>query len=185
MKAEIELTIKLEIPLEEIQILLESAGCEFVEESVLEDIYMKKEELYHSVKDLLNHSILIRHEQNHFKGFALKKKEYKENGDIKKDQKLYLEVPDLEKGKQFLEFIGYQEFFHLKQKLYFYKIGNSRLSIQVVENLGVYLEYEASEFETEEMIKNTLNRIFHQTFPNYYEKKAITYIEKYHLFYLE
>lgn len=185
MKEEIELTIKLTIPLEKIQELLEKAGCEFVEESVLDDIYMKKDEQYHSIEELLNHSILIRKEGSHFKGFTLKKKEYKENGDIKKDQKLYLEVPDLEKGKQFLELIGYRELFHLKQKMHFYKLKNSRLSIQVIEDLGTYLEYEGNEFETEQMIKDTLHTIFHQTFSNYYEKKAITYIEKYHLFNLE
>ncbi len=182
MKEEKELTIKLTQSLEEIQILLRKAGCEFVEESVLDDIYMKKEGQYQTIEELLNHSILIRREGNHFKGFTLKKKTYKDNGDIKKDQKLYLEVPDLENGKQFLEFIGYQELFHLKQKMYFYKMGNSRLFIQVIEDLGIYLEYEGSEFETEEMMKNTLNTIFHQTFTNYYEKKAIAYIKKYHLF---
>lgn len=185
MKEELELTVKLTIPLEEIQKLLEKAGCEFVEESVLDDIYMKKEDQYQSIEDLLNHSILIRQEGNHFKGFTLKKKEYRENGDIEKDEKLYLEVSDLEKGKLFLELIGYQELFQLKQNMYFYKRENSRISIQVIENLGTYLEYEGNEYETEEMIKSTLNHIFRQTFKNYYEKKAITYIEKYHLFNLE
>lgn len=185
MKEEKELTIKLTQSLKEIQTSLEKAGCEFVEESVLDDIYMKKEESYQTVEELLNHSILIRREGNHFKGFTLKKKIYKKNGDIKKDQKLYLEIPDLEKGKQFLELIGYQEFFHLRQEMYFYRMGNARMSIQIIENLGIYLEYEGSEAETEEMMKNTLNQIFGQSFSNYYEKKAITYIEKYHLFNLE
>lgn len=185
MKEELELTIRLTKSLEEIQELLKQAGCNFVEESILDDIYMKKEERYQTIEDLLNHSILIRQEGNYFKGFTLKRKQYKANGDLEKDEKLYLEVPDLEKGKQFLEFIGYQEFFRLKQKMYFYERGNSRLSIQVIENLGIYLEYEAKEAETEEMIKETLNHIFHQSFTNYYEKKAITYIEKYHLFNLE
>ena len=69
--------------------------------------------------------------------------------------------------------------------MYFYRMGNARMSIQIIENLGIYLEYEGSEVETEEMMKNTLNQIFGQSFSNYYEKKAITYIEKYHLFNLE
>lgn len=182
MKEELELTIKLEKPLEEIQMLLKRAGCEFLEESELDDIYMKKEGEYHSIEDLLNHSILIRKEGTHFQGFTLKKKEYKENGDIIKDQKLYLEVPDLEKGKLFLELIGYQKLFQLKQKMYIYRKGTSKLYIQVVEGLGTYLEYEGNAEENETMIKETLNHIFHQTFSNYYEKKAISLLKKYHLF---
>lgn len=57
MKEEKELTIKLTQSLKEIQTSLEKAGCEFVEESVLDDIYMKKEESYQTVEELLNHSI--------------------------------------------------------------------------------------------------------------------------------
>lgn len=185
MKEELELTIHLTHSLDEIQELLKQAGFRLIEESVLDDIYMKKDGTYQTVQDLLNNCILIRKEGTHFQGFTLKKKEYKENGDIKKNQKLYLEVPNLETGKTFLEFIGYHELFHLKQKMYFYKKGNASLSVQIVENLGTFLEYEAEEGETEEQIKKILENIFHQTFSNYYEKKAIEYIKKYHLFALE
>lgn len=182
MKAELELTIQLTKPIAEVQKLLEQAKCEFVEESVLDDIYMKPMDKYNTIEDLLNHSILIRQEGTRFKGFTLKKKEYKENGAIVQDQKLYLEVPNLEQGKLFLELIGYQELCHIKQKMYIYKRKKSKIFIQIVEGLGNYLEYEGSKEETEEIIKETLQTMLHQTFSNYYEKKAIAYIEKYHLF---
>ena len=61
MKEELELTIKLTGSLEEIQKLLENAGCEFIEESILDDIYMKQTGHYQTVEDLLNHCILIRY----------------------------------------------------------------------------------------------------------------------------
>ena len=182
MKNELELTIKLEKPLEEVKELLRKSDFALDEISVLDDIYMKrKNQNYSSIKELLNDCVLIRMEGTHFSGFTLKKKEYNAFGDITKDEKLYLEVPNLKKGKLFLELLGFQELFHLKQDIYFYKRNHESLALQVIDDLGIFIEYEASNGETEEEIKSILDSIFGQTFSNYYEKKAISYIEKYHL----
>ncbi len=182
MKTQLELTVRLPHSLEETEQILIKNGFQLKEISYLEDIYMKKNKTYSTIKDLLNECILIRKEGSYFKGFVLKKKEYKQNGDIIKDQKTYLEIIDLEKGKQFLEQIDYQFFFTLKQHLYIYEKENTTLMIQKVENLGLFLEYEALNGETEEELKTFLEHLFQMKFSNYYEKKAIQYIEKYQLY---
>lgn len=116
------------------------------------------------------------------KGFTLKRKKYNEDGSLKENLKQNLEVKNLENGKEFLENIGYIEYFRLQQKMYCYKLDNISFSIFDVTNLGVFVEYESDHGENAEEMKKILDKVFEQDFSNYYEKKAILYIEKYHLF---
>lgn len=181
MKNELELTVRLDKSLQEIQKILKEKGFDFKEECILEDLYMRKNKRYQSVEELLNECILIR-KVNHHLNFVLKKKEYLENGDLKKDQKLSLTIDNFENGKKFLEQIEYQTFFTLKQHMYIYQKEKLEFLVQVVDDLGIFLEYEARHGESIPEMKNILESIWCQTFSNYYEKKAIQYIEKHHLF---
>lgn len=180
MNENLELTIRLDGFLEGKKTLLEESGFVLQEVSLLDDIYMKKKGCFTSYQELLNHCILLRKEGNHFSGFVLTKKQYCDNGDLSKDQKFYLEVPNLEKGQLFLECLDYEFFFQLKQDIYIYKRNNQTLFLQVVEDLGLFVEYE-SNGETEAEMKLVLETIFHRQFSNYYEKKALEYMKKHHL----
>ena len=162
--------------------LVENKGFVKNEEDMIEDIYMRKNKEYKTVEDLLNNCILIRTVGDKYSGFTLKRKKYDIDGSIKENLKQNLEVKDIENGKEFLENIGYVEYFRLNQRMYCYNKNTVSFSIFDVKNLGVFLEYESKYGESASEIKKILDSIFEQSFSNYYEKKAILYIKKYHLF---
>jgi adenylate cyclase class IV len=153
----------------------------------MKDIYMKLKTLHFgsiSNEQLLNSCILIRDIGDYFRGFTHKFKEYQDNGKLISDRKINLDVDDLEKGKKFLEAVGYEVFLNMNERLIEYANDKNKICIQKVENLGVFVEIESENGgyfngNSYDELKTILDTYVYNIVDNdYYAKKVLLMIKQ-------
>ncbi len=145
-----EITVEVFNNFKEINQILNDRGYNIVEKYTLFDCYFSKYPLSQLEKmsyiDILNNSILLREcPENSFKKMVFKKKEIDENQNVIAEEKISTYVNDIESAKAIFLAAGFCEWCNLTNKSYVFEDGEHSFVIQVVDDLGIFLELEENE----------------------------------------
>ena len=70
------------------------------------------------------------------------------SGNVISDQKISLDIQDIEKAKKIFECLGFNELIEVKYHVIVYAKDGIEFAFQIVENLGTLIEFEnESDFE--------------------------------------
>lgn len=151
---QIEVTTNVKQSLEEIHQLLSNQGFEIIRRSRIEDSYMSRESdklTKENILSTLMRCVLIRYlcvdGKETYKSITYKKKEYK--GDtVLSEEKIVLKIEDLEKAEKLLRALDFEKIVDVRYDVIVYKRGDIELCFQLVEDLGLLVEYESlKDFE--------------------------------------
>lgn len=192
MKFENEITVEVNMSLEDLKEHLKKLNFTINEEYDLNDIYMldknfKDEENY---LELLKKSILIRHiieVDKETKYITYKYKEYNENKEIVKQGKVNCPIISIDKAISLFEALNYEKLISINDHIIAYSNGIDEFIVQYVNDKHIYIEIEDEcsflnkTYETIEDMKDVIKKY---NIPikgdNYFVKKAeIELIEKF------
>ncbi|MBR3211198.1 MAG: hypothetical protein IKF71_04605 [Bacilli bacterium] len=147
---QIEVTTNVKQSLEEVHDILSKQGFECIRKSRVEDRYMspENEELTKdNIISVLMHCVLIRYlcvdGKETYKNITYKKKDY--SGDtVLSEEKIVLKIEDLEKAEKLLKALKFEKIVDVRYDVIVYKRGNVELAFQLVEDLGLLVEYEST-----------------------------------------
>ena len=172
-----EITVKLKWELDEAKINFVNKGIRLKESFVLKDIYMVKDSvdlINTSNLDILSQVVIVREciGDEIDKKFVCKTKKYASNGDILESKRCDCPLVDINKGHEFLLATGYQECFRIEQECLEYEYKGSKLFLEYIPDLGLFLEVENTNKDIEGL-KDVLNELQIAYFEdNYFVKKA-------------
>ena len=145
---QIEVTTNVHQSLEEVHDILSSQGFEIIRRSRIEDQYMSQEKgklTKDNIISILMHCLLIRYlcvnGTDTYKSITYKKKEYA--GDtVLSEEKIVLNIDDIEKAERLLRALNFEKIVDVRYDVVVYKRGEIELCFQLVEDLGLLVEYE-------------------------------------------
>ena len=159
---EIEVTVRVNNSLKEIEKILKDQGFKLIENYLLNDTYMS---LNTSVSkdnafDVLSNSVIIRDFdlENNEKLIMIthKQKEY-DNGTAISDTKIDLQIDDTKKAVQLFEKLNFKTIVKVSDNIYVYEKDGFSIAIEDVKDLGILIEYENpkdfSGYSNEEILK--------------------------------
>ena len=166
---EMEITVEVFDSLEHVLRLLEEKNYKLLEKYDINDFYYSKysiEELKNfKYKDLIANSFLLREiiDDKPKNLLTYKNKELDANGNVIAEEKIKCEIKDLSSAIKIFNLAGINCWSKLNQHLYVFKKGTTEFSVQVVEDLGIFIEYEEngsmSGLSAQEKINYMLNEI--------------------------
>lgn len=145
---QIEITTRLSEDFKSASNKLENLGFKIIRQSDISDIYMtqKLSELNISnIQYILKNSVLIRKltsENTEIKKITYKNKEYDKNGDIISEEKINLDITDIEKAQKLFECLNFEKLIHVKYHVVVYRKDDKEFAFQIVDGLGTLIEYE-------------------------------------------
>ena len=148
MKYENEITVEVNISLDDLIKILEENGFKLKEEYDLNDIYLINKNNKDNNNDylsLLNNCVLIRHiiqKDKENKMLTYKHKEYNEKKEIIKQSKVKGKIDDIENYKLLFESLNFEELIRINDHMLVYATDNDELAIQNVNNKHIYIEIE-------------------------------------------
>ena len=151
---QIEVTLKVNSTLEEIDTNLKKQGFNIIRKSRIEDKYMCSESYVlnkNNILDVLNHSVLLRYlcvdNKETFKKITYKNKIY-ENNTVISEEKINVNVDNLSNAERLLNAVGFKKLVDVNYDVIVYQKDKLEFCFQNVENLGILLEYEnENDFE--------------------------------------
>lgn len=172
-----EITVKLKWELDEAKINFVNKGIRLLESFVLKDIYMINENVdlkNTSNLSVLSQTVIIREciGDEIDKKFVCKNKKFDENGAIIESKRCDCPLVDIEKGREFLLATGYKECFRLEQECLEYSYDGSKLFLEYIPDLGLFLEVENTNKDIDglkEVLKELQIAYFED---DYFVKKA-------------
>ena len=81
-------------------------------------------------------------ENPEIKKIKSKNKEYDKNGDIISEEKINLDITDIEKAQKLFECLNFEELIHVKYHVVVYRKDDKEFAFQIVDGLGTLIEYE-------------------------------------------
>ena len=151
---QIEITVRLQEDLKDVHRKLSESGFFIKEECDVSDIYMtsKLEELnMDNIRYILKNSVLLRSiktEGGESKKITYKNKEYDSNGNVISEQKINIDIENIEKAQKLFECLNFNKLVEVKYHVVVYKKENIEFALQIVENLGNLIECESkNDFE--------------------------------------
>lgn len=169
---QIEVTVKVNNSLEQVDSILTKQGFKPIRNSRIEDKYMTnqyKKLTKDNILEILKNCVLVRflnvNNKEIFKLITYKEKVY--NGSIViSEEKTNVIIDSTEKAKELFEKLGFKKIVEVNYDVIVYEKNGVELAFQNVENLGLLLEYESSKdytkFSDEDIIcekKKMLNKI--------------------------
>lgn len=165
-----EITVQVFENFEKIDLTLKNLGFNMIEYYKLTDWYFTK---LSNVKDvdyltLINNSFFIRKvDSDQIKQFlCYKSKQLNSNGDVVKEEKFKANITDIENTIKIFKLSGLNNYCIVENGSYVYKKDDICFTIQVVKNLGIFLEYEEEESmkdlsvnEKIELMKSRINNL--------------------------
>ena len=146
---ETEITVQVFDELEDIDKKLKDQGFNMIENYQLNDWYFTHLKNIDGIKyqELLNNSILIREivDDNPQIQLVFKKKELDDFGNVITEEKTKVNVSDLSKCLAIFQMAGFNNYATVKNNSYVYQKENISFVVQVIENLGIFIEYEEDE----------------------------------------
>lgn len=151
---QIEVTVKVNNTLEEIDELLKSKGFKLIRKSRVEDDYVCPKELKvdkNNILEVLSSCVLIRYlktAEDEFKKLTYKNKEYSKDGVVISEEKINVSIDDTKKAQELFEKINFKKFVSVHYDVIVYSNNNYEFAFQNVEGLGLLLEFEnENDFE--------------------------------------
>lgn len=174
---QIEITTIVKQNLKEIDNILSKQGFKIIRKSNIKDRYMSQEinKLNKdNILEVLSKSLIIRYlnvnNKDIIKKLTYKNKKIKDNK-ILTEEKIDINVDDLDKTEQLLSAIGLKKLVDVKYDVIVYQKDNLEFAFQQVEGLGLLLEYES----TKDYENYTNNEILKE------KKKMIDEVKKYNI----
>lgn len=169
MKYEKEITVEVDLRIEELKKLLNEYNFKLMEEYDLNDIYMINKDIKkdNNYLDMLKHCVLIRHiieQEKEKKLITYKYKEYNENGEIVKQGKTNCSINSVEEAKELLNNLNYEEIIEINDHMLIYSNNIDEIAVQCVNNKHIYIEIEDKcnyidkEYQSEEEMKEVIKR---------------------------
>ena len=160
---EIEITVKVNNSLEEIQDILMSQGFKKIETYRMYDKYLTLKQdtiTKDNALDILKSCLLLRHlfleDNKEKKMLTYKQKEY-DGSVVISDTKIDVLVDNLEKTEELLLKQGYKNIVEVDDTLHVYEKDDLSIAIEDVKDLGILIEYENDKdftgYSNEEIIK--------------------------------
>ncbi|HBP43919.1 MAG TPA: hypothetical protein DD621_04565 [Clostridiales bacterium] len=155
---ETEITVQVFNTKDDLFKQLKNLGYNIVENFQLNDWYFTKLNDISNIsfQELINNSILIREVVEDGKAhtqICYKKKYYDSLGNVISEEKTKTNVEDRDKIISILTQAGLNNYCDIHNDSYVFTKGNQELAIQVVDGLGIFIEYE----EDDSMPKNMTN----------------------------
>lgn len=151
---QIEVTVKVNNTLEEIDELLKSKGFKLIRKSRVEDDYVCPKELKvdkNNILEVLSSCVLIRYlktAEDEFKKLTYKNKEYSKDGVVISEEKINVSIDDTKKAQELFEKINFKKLVSVHYDVIVYSNNNYEFAFQNVEGLGLLLEFEnENDFE--------------------------------------
>ena len=165
---QIEITIKVNNDLAEVDKILTEQGFNIIRKSRVEDKYLKRDDIKldkTNIIEVLSKCALIRYLKvgnDEFKKITYKKKEY-ENNNVISETKINVNIDDTEKAYELLKHLGFELLVNVFYDVIVYEKDNLELAFQDVEGLGLLLEVENGQDFTggsnEEILKEKKNML--------------------------
>ena len=167
---ETEITVQVFNSFKETDKILKGQGFKLVEEFQLNDWYFShiKNAKNAAYARLLKNSFLLREVigDSHTFKLCYKNKEINRKGDVIGEQKTSAKIEDFDKTLKIFTQSGLNNWCVLKNHSYAYEKDNLRFSLQVIEALGTFIEYEEDDFMKEmrtnekiEFMKNVVSSL--------------------------
>jgi predicted adenylyl cyclase CyaB len=195
MNEEKEITVELDITLDELKKILEENNFKVVDDYQLNDIYMinkndNNEENRKDYLELLSKCVLIRQiiqESGNKNLLTYKFKEYNEKKEIVKQGKFNTRIEDAESTRCIFEKLNFEKLINVNDHIIVYANGEDEIAVQSVNDKHLYIEVEEDgknsdvKYKTIEDMKNVFTKYnIPLKSDNYFVKKAeIELIEKY------
>lgn len=148
---QIEITTIVKQNLKEIDNILSKQGFKIIRKSNIKDRYMSQEinKLNKdNILEVLSKSLIIRYlnvnNKDIIKKLTYKNKKIKDNK-ILTEEKIDINVDDLDKTEQLLSAIGFKKLVDVKYDVIVYQKDNLEFAFQQVEGLDLLLEYESTK----------------------------------------
>lgn len=146
---ETEVTVEVFNDLEEITTILDGCGFRKTDEYTIYDRYftLSGDISGLSYRDLLNSSILVRSidGSDPVDQIIFKKKEYDEHANVISEEKTKAEISDPGAVAEILKLAGLNEYCDLTNHSLIFENGNICFALQIVSDLGIFIEYEEDE----------------------------------------
>ena len=148
---ETEITVEVLDSLENLKLQLSQKGFTLDEKVVMTDYYFSKYETDElskmSYKDLINKSFLVRNLRGDVNKSLMifKSKDYDELGNVIAEEKVSCKIEDFEKALKVFELSNINCWCKIQQEMFVYHNGKVQFAVQVVDGLGVFIEYEETE----------------------------------------
>lgn len=149
---ETEITVQVFEEVDVIREKLEGLGFKLDETYTLDDYYYSKydSETLKGFKylDILNNSILIRQivdNDGEQVEMIFKSKTMDENDNVISEEKIKTKVNSFEKARKVLELGGLNMWCNLFNFSYNYSKGETAIALQVIKDLGVFIEFEEND----------------------------------------
>lgn len=149
---EIEITCKVNEDLSNIRKALESKGLKYIEEFILNDIYMRnvRTNEFGPQEGKITDTLIIRYVNENDKKVIYKKRNYNNDGIETSTEKSIYEIDNIKDTEKQLNALGYIRFLNIIDKNYMYENNDFIVYIQDVKDLGIFLEVEIKQAENEE-----------------------------------
>ena len=146
MNYEKEITVEVDISLEDLITILENKGFKLKETYDLNDIYLiNRVDKKGDYLSMLNKCVLIRQiieEDKEIKMLTYKYKEYNEDKEIIKQGKVKVKIDDIDNSKLLFEKLDFEELIKINDHMLVYATDKDELVIQNVNNKHIYIEIE-------------------------------------------
>lgn len=169
---QIEVTVRVKESLQDAIEKLEKAGFILIRESQVDDLYMSQlvNKLNNdNIQYILSKSLLLRYlNQNgeEIKKITYKNKKFDKNNNLLSEKKVSIDCQNLEKARELFECLNFRELIRVRYKVFVMKKDNIEFAFQLVDNLGLLLEYEnandyagKSDIEIEKVKKKMFKEI--------------------------
>lgn len=166
MARKTEITVQVYEDFKELDQKLKNANFVVSDHYVLKDNYFSrfniKELKQMSYEEILKNSLIVRNVGAENK-IMFKDKILDKNNNVISEEKINLKVEDYNKAVKILSLAGMNNWCSLVQDIYEYKNENISIGVQIIDDLGVFIEYEEDEsllnLETKDKIEEMIKRV--------------------------
>lgn len=166
---QIEITVKVNNTLDEVDKILISKGFKLIRKSRVEDEYVCPNDINvnrENILKVLSSSVLIRYlktQDGEFKKITYKDKKYSKEGIVISEEKINVSIDDTKKAQELFEKINFKKLVSVHYDVIVYSNNNYEFAFQDVEGLGLLLEFEnENDFEgvSDEAVANEKQKMY-------------------------
>lgn len=166
---QIEITVKVNNTLDEVDKILISKGFKLIRKSRVEDEYVCPNDINvnrENILKVLSSSVLIRYlktQDGEFKKITYKDKKYDKNDMVISEEKINVSINDIQSAHKLFKKINFKNLVDVKYDVIVYSNNDYEFAFQNVEGLGLLLEFEnANDFEgaSDEAIANEKQKMY-------------------------
>ncbi len=149
---DVEITVQVFNTFDEIDKILQQQGFKMIENYQLNDWYFSKLGNLQNIEysELINNSFLVRQvlDSRETSYLCYKKKEFDKFGNVISEEKTKTKIDSLQNAIMIFKSSGLNNYAAVKNNSYVYKKDEIIFVVQVIEKLGIFIEYEEDDSMT-------------------------------------